>query len=56
MFIEWYIHKKPSLLGIISGCVAGLVAITPAAGFVDPVGGLFTGILEVRVVIGALQF
>lgn len=44
MFIEWYIHKKPSLLGIISGCVAGLVAITPAAGFVDPVGGLFTGI------------
>ncbi len=44
MFIEWIIHKKPSILGIISGAVAGLVAITPASGFVDPVGALWIGI------------
>ena len=38
MFAEWLVHKKPSVLGIISGAVAGLVAITPASGFVDPSG------------------
>ena len=43
MFIEWLAHKKPSVLGIISGAVAGLVAITPASGFVDPVGALWIG-------------
>ena len=36
-------HKKPSVLGIISGAVAGLVAITPASGFVGPVGALWIG-------------
>src|SRR5690606_6811687 len=45
MYAEWLIAKKPSLLGIISGAVAGLVAITPAAGFVNPTGGLIIGIL-----------
>jgi Amt family ammonium transporter len=44
MFIEWYVHKRPSVLGIISGAVGGLVAITPAAGFVDPMGALFIGL------------
>ncbi len=44
MFAEWLISKKPSVLGMISGAVAGLVAITPASGFVDPVGGLFIGV------------
>jgi Amt family ammonium transporter len=44
MFVEWIIHKKPSILGIISGAVAGLVAITPASGFVDPVGALWIGV------------
>ncbi|HYH71561.1 MAG TPA: ammonium transporter [Methyloceanibacter sp.] len=44
MFIEWIIHKKPSILGIISGAVAGLVAITPASGFVGPMGALWIGI------------
>src|SRR4029077_16076605 len=43
MFAEWLVHKKPSVLGIISGAVAGLVAITPASGFVDPVGSLWIG-------------
>jgi len=43
MFAEWLVHKKPSVLGIISGAVAGLVAITPASGFVGPVGSLWIG-------------
>jgi Amt family ammonium transporter len=44
MSIEWFVHKKPSVLGIISGAVAGLVAITPASGFVDPIGALWIGV------------
>jgi len=44
MFFEWIVHKKPSVLGIASGAIAGLVAITPAAGFVAPMGGLLIGI------------
>jgi Amt family ammonium transporter len=44
MFAEWIIAKKPSILGMISGAVAGLVAITPASGFVDPVGALIIGL------------
>jgi len=44
MFAEWIVAKKPSVLGMISGAVAGLVAITPASGFVDPVGALIIGL------------
>ena len=44
MFAEWPTHGKPSVLGILSGAVAGLVAITPASGFVGPVGALVIGI------------
>ncbi|MEI7791030.1 MAG: ammonium transporter [Alphaproteobacteria bacterium] len=44
MAAEWIIARKPSVLGMISGAVAGLVAITPASGFVDPVGALIIGI------------
>ncbi len=44
MFAEWIVAKKPSVLGMISGAVAGLVAITPASGFVDPTGALFIGL------------
>jgi Amt family ammonium transporter len=43
MFVEWTLRGKPSVLGIVSGAVAGLVAITPAAGFVDPTGALILG-------------
>jgi Amt family ammonium transporter len=43
MLIEWMVRKKPSVLGIISGAVAGLVAITPASGFVTPGGALIIG-------------
>nr|WP_298686824.1 ammonium transporter [uncultured Dongia sp.] len=41
---EWLLHKKASVLGIISGIVAGLVGITPAAGFVTPGGALVIGL------------
>jgi Amt family ammonium transporter len=44
MFSEWLISKKPSVLGMISGAVAGLVAITPASGFVNPTGALIIGV------------
>ncbi|MGH7114980.1 MAG: ammonium transporter [Stellaceae bacterium] len=44
MFAEWITRGKPSVLGIISGAVAGLVAITPASGFVDPRGALIIGV------------
>ena len=43
--IEWIEKKKPTLLGLLSGVVAGLVAITPAAGFVDPKGAFFIGVI-----------
>ena len=45
MTIEWIIRGKPSVLGIISGSIGGLVAITPASGFVDPLGALIIGIV-----------
>lgn len=44
MACEWIVRGKPSVLGIVSGAVAGLVAITPAAGFVGPTGALFIGL------------
>jgi ammonium transporter, Amt family len=44
MFAEWVLRGKPSVLGICSGAVAGLVAITPASGFVDPRGALIIGV------------
>ena len=45
MFVEWFVVKKPSVLGIISGAVAGLVAVTPASGFVNPTGAFVIGIV-----------
>ncbi len=44
-FAEWVMKGKPSMLGAASGAVAGLVAITPAAGFVGLMGGLVMGLL-----------
>jgi len=43
MFAEWMLRGKPSMLGVASGVVAGLVAITPAAGLVGPMGGIVLG-------------
>jgi Amt family ammonium transporter len=45
MFAEWIVKGKPSVLGIISGAVAGLVAITPASGFVGVTGAIVIGIV-----------
>ena len=44
MIVEWIHRGKPTLLGICSGAVAGLVAITPASGFVSPMGAFWIGI------------
>jgi Amt family ammonium transporter len=44
MFVEWAARGKPTIVGICSGAVAGLVAITPASGFVGPAGALAIGI------------
>ena len=44
MFIEWVKHGRPSVLGIASGAVAGLVAITPASGAVGPMGAIAIGL------------
>ena len=40
MIVEWILRGKPTVIGICSGAVAGLVAITPASGFVGPIGAL----------------
>jgi ammonium transporter, Amt family len=45
MFAEWLVKGKPSLLGLVSGVIAGLVAVTPAAGFVGPMGALVLGLI-----------
>lgn len=43
LVVEWMHHGKPTVLGFVSGAVAGLVAITPAAGFVTPMSAIFIG-------------
>ena len=43
MFVEWALKGKPSMLGIASGAIAGLVAITPACGYVGPMGAMALG-------------
>ncbi len=46
MFIEWFKHGKPSVLGIVTGSIAGLAAITPASGVVGPQGALIIGLVS----------
>lgn len=46
MSLEWIINKKPTIIGICTGAVAGLVAITPAAGTVDAMGAFFIGLIS----------
>ncbi|RJF89170.1 ammonium transporter [Oleomonas cavernae] len=45
LIVEWLIKGKPSLLGTVSGAIAGLVAITPAAGFAGPMGAIILGLI-----------
>jgi Amt family ammonium transporter len=44
MFLEWVRYGKPSVLGIVTGMVAGLGSVTPASGFIGPLGGLVIGV------------
>ncbi len=56
MFIEWKRFGKPSVLGIVTGMVAGLGTITPASGFVGPSGALFIGVTAGVVCFYATQY
>ncbi|GAB6141540.1 ammonium transporter [Methylosoma difficile] len=56
MFIEWQRFGKPSVLGIVTGMVAGLGTITPASGFVGPLGGLVIGVVAGVVCFYATQY
>lgn len=51
MVCEWILYKKPTALGLVSGAIAGLVAITQGAGFVSPMSAVFIGLVG-----GALSF
>ncbi|MET3889874.1 Amt family ammonium transporter [Bosea sp. OAE506] len=46
LFVEWAVKGKPSMLGMVSGAVAGLVAVTPAAGFAGPMGCIILGFVS----------
>jgi len=56
MFMEWVRHGKPSVLGIVTGMVAGLGTITPASGFVGPTGALIIGLVAGVVCYTATAF
>jgi Amt family ammonium transporter len=56
MLVEWSRYGKPSVLGIVTGMVAGLGTITPASGFVGPIGALIIGAVAGTVCFFATQF
>ncbi len=53
MYVEWLVRGKPTVLGVASGAVAGLVAITPASGFVGPVAAILIGGIAGVICFGA---
>jgi ammonium transporter, Amt family len=55
MTLSWWLNKQPSVLGVAAGAVAGLVAITPASGYVNPGGALLIGMGAGAVCFGAAQ-
>jgi len=55
MTLSWMQNKQPSVLGVAAGAVAGLVAITPASGFVDPMGAILIGMGAGAACFGATQ-
>ena len=55
MVVEWLRFGKPSMVGLVTGTIAGLATITPAAGFVGPVGALTIGMVAGVVCFGAVQ-
>jgi Amt family ammonium transporter len=56
MFMEWAVRGKPTMLGIASGAIAGLVAITPACGFVGPMGAIVLGAIAGVVCLWAVTW
>jgi Amt family ammonium transporter len=56
MFMEWVRHGKPSVLGIVTGMVAGLGTITPASGYVGPVAALIIGLSAGVICYAATSF
>ena len=56
LLIEWALYKKPSALGFATGAIAGMVAITPAAGFVRPMPALLIGAVAAMVSFYAIRF
>ena len=56
MIIEWVRFRRPSVLGIVTGMVAGLGTITPASGYVGPMGGILIGLTGGTVCYFATQF
>lgn len=56
VLLEWKVNGKPTVLGAISGCVAGLVAITPAAGFVGPLASVLIGLIGGAICYGSVAF
>lgn len=55
LLVEWIFRGKPTAIGAASGAVAGLVAITPASGFVAPMDAVFIGLLVSPLCFGAIQ-
>ncbi len=55
VFVEWLHRRRPTVLGGASGCVAGLVAITPAAGFVQPMAAIAIGLAAGGICYGAIM-
>jgi Amt family ammonium transporter len=56
LFLSWMVDKRPSMVGALTGAVAGLVAITPAAGYVTPMGSLIIGIAAAIGCFYAMKF
>ena len=55
LFVEWKHRGKPSMLGALSGAIAGLVAITPACGFVGPMGSILLGLIVAPICLWAAE-
>jgi Amt family ammonium transporter len=56
MALDWWLREKPTLLGAASGAVAGLVAITPASGFVSPLSGIVIGVVAAAICFWAVSW
>ena len=56
LFLSWIVDKRPSIVGALTGVLAGLVAITPAAGYVEPWAALIIGIIASIVCFYAVKF